>query len=68
MDMKQTADALLEQMVTEDDAVISFYSGAEVAEEEARALVDEIAEKYDDLDTELYQGGQPVYHYIISVE
>ncbi len=67
-DMKQTADALLEQMVTEDDAVISFYSGAEVAEEEARALVDEIAEKYDDLDTELYQGGQPVYHYIISVE
>lgn len=67
-DMKQTADALLEQMVTEDDAVISFYSGAEVAEEEAHALVDEIAEKYDDLDTELYQGGQPVYHYIISVE
>ena len=67
-DMKQTADALLEQMVTEDDAVISFYSGAEVAEEEARTLVDEIAEKYDDLDTELYQGGQPVYHYIISVE
>ncbi|MBS6511863.1 MAG: hypothetical protein KH334_09275, partial [Clostridiales bacterium] len=39
-----------------------------VAEEEARALVDEVAEKYDDLDTELYQGGQPVYHYIISVE
>ncbi len=67
-DMKQTVDALLEQMVTEDDAVISFYSGAEVAEEQARALVDEVAAKYDDLDTELYQGGQPVYHYIISVE
>lgn len=67
-DMKQTVEALLEKMVTEDDAVISFYSGAEVAEEEARALVDEVAEKYDDLDTELYQGGQPVYHYIISVE
>ena len=68
VDMKQTVDALLEQMVTEDDAVISFYSGAEVAEEQARALVDEVAAKYDDLDTELYQGGQPVYHYIISVE
>ena len=67
-DMKQTVEALLEKMVTEDDAVISFYSGAEVAEEEARALVDEVAEKYDDLDTELYQGGQPVYHDIISVE
>ena len=64
----RTVEALLEKMVTEDDAVISFYSGAEVAEEEARALVDEVAEKYDDLDTELYQGGQPVYHYIISVE
>ena len=67
-DMKQTVNALLEQMVTEDDAVISFYSGAEVKEEDARALVDEVAEKYGDLDTELYQGGQPVYHYIISVE
>lgn len=67
-DMKQTVNALLEQMVTEDDAVISFYSGAEVQEEDARALVDEVAEKYGDLDTELYQGGQPVYHYIISVE
>lgn len=67
-DMKQTVNALLEQMVTEDDAVISFYSGAEVKEEDARALVDEVAEKYGNLDTELYQGGQPVYHYIISVE
>lgn len=67
-DMKQTVRALLEKMVTDDDAVISFYSGAETDEKEAQTLVGEMAEKFDDLDVELYPGGQPVYHYIISVE
>ena len=67
-DMKQTVSDLLEKMVTEEDAVISFYSGAETKQEDAQALVAEMAEKFGDFDTELYDGGQPVYHYIISVE
>ena len=31
-------------------------------------LLDELEEKFEDLDIELYYGGQPLYYYLISVE
>ncbi len=67
-DMEQIVLSLLEQMVSEEAAVISFYSGVDADSKQAEALVDKAAQKFSDFDTELYDGGQPVYDYIISVE
>ena len=59
---------LMQAIVTEDDELITVYFGKEVAQHDAQALTDEIAEKFDDCDVEIHQGGQPLYYYLISVE
>ena len=56
------------RMVDEDSELISVYSGADVTEEEAEALVEKIQEAYPDCEVELNNGGQPVYYYLLSVE
>ena len=30
--------------------------------------MEHVAEKYPDVDVEIYEGGQPLYYYFISVE
>lgn len=67
-EMSQTTLELLDTMVDEDTELISIYYGNGVTEEDAQALADEITEKYEDCDVELYSGGQPVYYYLLSVE
>jgi len=56
------------RMVDEDSELISVYSGADVSEEDAEALVEKIQEAYPDCEVELNAGGQPVYYYLLSVE
>ena len=51
-----------------EDAVISFYFGEDVKEADAKALSEEMEDLFDEYDVEVYNGGQPVYDYIISVE
>ena len=65
---RDAAMQLMEQIVTSDDSLITVYYGQGVKEEEARALGDEIAEKYDGCDVEVHNGGQPLYYYLLSVE
>ena len=67
-DIKETCEALLENMVDEDTSLISVYYGSDVSEESANELKEQIEEKYFECDVELQNGGQPVYYYIISVE
>ena len=58
----------LEKLVDEDSAIITLFYGEDVTEEDANNLRDELEEKFEDLDIELYYGGQPLYYYLISVE
>ena len=41
---------------------------ADVTEEDANALGEEIQELFPDCEVEVYAGGQPIYYYFISVE
>ena len=59
---------LVENLVDEDSAIITLFYGEDVSEEEANNLRDELEEKFEDIDVELYYGGQPLYYYLISVE
>lgn len=60
--------SLVEKLVDEDSAIITLFYGEYVTEEDANNLRDELEEKFEDLDIELYYGGQPLYYYLISVE
>ena len=57
-----------EKMVNGDSSLITIYYGQDIAEADAQALQDELAEKYPDCDVDLQSGGQPLYYYLIAVE
>ena len=59
---------LLHEMVDEDDYLITIYYGSDVTEDEANALKAKIEDQFDELDVEIYSGGQPLYKYVFSVE
>lgn len=59
---------VLDKMVDEDSAILTLYYGEGVDKAQCEALVDELQEKYPDLEVSFYEGGQPHYYYIMSVE
>lgn len=64
-------DVVLEMMkkiITDEDELITVYYGADVKEEDAKAITAEIENEYDNCDVECHDGGQPLYYYLISVE
>ena len=72
MDAGESVDeittSLVAKLVDEDSAIVTLFYGEDVTEDDANNLRDELEEKFEDLDIELYYGGQPLYYYLISVE
>ena len=61
MDMLKKADA------SEHELVTLFY-GQDMPHTEANRIADVVREKYPNLEVEVQEGGQPHYHFIVSVE
>ena len=55
-------------MTDEDSELISVYYGEDISSEDAEALGEELQELYPDCEVEVYDGGQPIYYYVVSVE
>lgn len=66
--LEQTAQDLIAQMIDEDSEIVTIYFGSDVSEKEAMDLRLKLEEMYPDQSIEAYNGGQPIYYYIISVE
>ena len=45
-----------------------MHYGEDVDADDAEAMLETLEDKYDDIEFELYDGGQSVYHYIVSAE
>ena len=67
-DMEETLFDMVDQLVDEESGIISLYYGSDVKEADAAALAEKLQEKYEDLEVEVNDGGQPIYYYILSVE
>ena len=67
-EVDQVTKDLVESLVDEDSGLITLYYGEDISEEDANALSDYLAEKYEDIDVDVRFGGQPIYYYILSVE
>ncbi len=67
-DIDEVMMNMLDKMITEDTELVSIYYGADVKEADAQALLEKIQGKYDSVDVEFQNGGQPVYYYIVSAE
>ena len=59
---------LLEIMSARERELITLYSGGEVTPEAAALLAAAVREAYPMASVETHSGGQPHYHYILSVE
>jgi len=60
--------SLVDNMVAEDDELITILYGNDVYKNDVDNLMDGVKKKYPDCDVQLYYGGQPIYYFIISVE
>jgi len=58
----------VKNMADDDSATITVFYGEGVAKEDAESIKADLEDKYDECDVFLYDGGQAVYHYLISVE
>lgn len=67
-ELNETLLAMIDELVDEESGIISLYYGEDVSKEDAQALADQLQEKYEDLEVEVNDGGQPIYYYILSVE
>lgn len=67
-DLKTATLKLIEKLKDKNHSLINIYYGAEVDPHEAEQLQMDVSEIYPDCDVELYNGGQAVYYYILSLE
>ena len=60
--------AMVEKAIEDDAELISLHYGEDVEVDDAESLLETLEDKYEDIEFELYDGGQSVYHYIVSAE
>ena len=58
----------VERMLDDTSELVSLYYGEDVSEDDANKLYETLVSKYQNVEFELHNGGQPVYYYFISVE
>ncbi len=62
------ARKLLDNLVNDDSELITIFKGKDIDEDKINEFVKETEEKYSDLDIQCYDGEQPLYYIIMSVE
>ncbi len=64
----ETFKEMLTQMVDDDSALLTIYTGADAKSDETDQIKDMIKQNYPSLEIDIQDGGQNVYYYIVSVE
>lgn len=64
----ETTYALLEQLIDEDDEIITVFYGEDVQTEDVQKLEDFVHVKFADVESEFHTGNQSIYSFIIMVE
>lgn len=68
-DVNKAAYKLTKKMVKSDSSYITLIYGADVTEDQAQQLYEQLSAKMKDrVEITMLSGGQPVYYYLISVE
>ncbi len=65
---EEAAIALMKEIVTDDDGLITIYYGEKTRAKDAKALRDKIEGMFPFCDVEVHRGGQQLYYYLLSVE
>ncbi|OCS87630.1 DAK2 domain-containing protein [Caryophanon tenue] len=66
--LTDAAQKVVAELVDEDSEIITIIYGEDTTEEAANELATFIEEQFEDAEVEVFNGKQPLYPYIISVE
>lgn len=64
----QVVEQLLENIVDEEDEIVTIFYGEDVSKEEVEQLEEKFTTTYDEIELEIHEGNQPIYSFIIMVE
>lgn len=67
-DLNKTTMDMVDQLVDEDVSLVTVYLGEDANKELADELIEELEDKYSDIDFEAIESKQALYYYIISLE
>lgn len=67
-DRIEAVKALLKEMITDEDEILTILYGEETTEEEVNELEAYVEKTYEDIEIEVHHGEQPIYSYIFAVE
>lgn len=65
---QEAVKLLLNELITEDDEILTILYGEDVTEEEVAEIEAFVEENFADIEIEIHNGEQPIYSYIFSVE
>ncbi|WP_171014937.1 DAK2 domain-containing protein [Culicoidibacter larvae] len=64
----ESTKALLDEMIDEDAEIVTVIAGADTKVKDTKTIYEYLVEKHPDIDIECFDGKQPVYNFLISVE
>ena len=67
-DKTEAVKLLLNELITDEDEILTVLQGEDVEESDVAELVNYIEATYGDIEVEIHNGNQPIYSYIFSVE
>lgn len=67
-DKFEVTEKVIDKMIDEDSELITLFYGKDVSEDEVNEFVSKLEDKYEDLDIQCYEGNQPLYYFLMSVE
>ena len=64
----ETLNGLFDRAFSDETEIVTLYWGEPISEREARDLVESAQERRPNIEFEIVHGGQPHYHFFISIE
>jgi dihydroxyacetone kinase-like predicted kinase len=64
----QALSATLQKLAPTAGQIVTLYRGKEVSEADAAQVADTIRARFHGVELQMVYGGQPLYHYIASLE
>ena len=64
----QLVEQILDRVDLSESEIVTIYYGADAVETEAEEVAENLRHKHSHLEVEVISGGEPHYHYIVSVE
>ena len=64
----KVCEEIVSQLIDSSKSSISIFKGEDADDDKTDEMLEELEEKYPDFDVNVYEGKQPLYYYLISVE